>query len=664
MITPHTVREAIVPLFFVFSPQSALFFRFFPSFFSFFFTLHAFVVAPDLAWRLQRLRELLRHCLLCALSWACLIAWCVIVMSLHDVISTNHRAHDPTGLSLCPFSVSRRASYNAQIARSTVRVQALSDLITITALHNHQLHARSSSARPERLPKSNLALLGQHAQPHAELERWIRSGEHPLRARTQRQCTRQAEGSARPKRAKSDRVKNEASRLIQPKMPRTHPKTKNNQPRHHHKNTKKKPRRAATGKKPRQVIPRQRHRLTEAVTGGTLNAYLRLLSDPWYASPVRLGWGTFIPTSVRQGWLRNLVTPNATSTCFCVVSTPAIASSATLPCFSNYYDAALGTTAVSSSVSQLAFPATNATTLAVTADSARAIAGALRLTVRYPATSIRGSLYGLFVPDDTRATFLTGTYNYFINLFATRTAQSVAGGEISCEVQYRPADVSSFQFGSGMVSNPAAGSASVGVPQLIIIGVGWPAAGFSVSWDVIWHYETLGGFDSAGEDVNDGGTLAANGVTMEAAGAASANSGPAVITDAALLGKIDSETSHLGRLNAIAARGQRLGQQNASAVLDSGVSAAAALGVYAAGGGHRSLAADGHGPLPEPGAAYSLISPGELGAVPTAGLVNPPPNLAQPSGPLASLPPPLAVNGPHWDYVSVSVPAAAKPGRA
>jgi len=146
--------------------------------------------------------------------------------------------------------------------------------------------------------------------------------------------------------------------------------------------------------------------------------------------------------------------------------------------------------------------------------SARVVASSIRIVVRYPATSSRGTLKGLYLPDENAINVASQNYAQLGALNATRWANSSASGEIGIDVAYRPVDSTSFEFNT----TASVGTGGGPIPQLLVIGEGWPT-GTSIDTFVITHYETLSGVDQAGDDADSGeNTLSSNSVSLDMAG--------------------------------------------------------------------------------------------------------------------------------------------------
>lgn len=325
--------------------------------------------------------------------------------------------------------------------------------------------------------------------------------------------------------------------------------------------------------------PFSQRRTNQRSAPATLQSYVRALTDPWFAPPLRLGWGSFTPSSLNCAWSRYTQSLQSSSTCFLVLGTPFVGSasaSTTNPGFIKQFESTSAGTNIVSSVNVVNGASVNSSVLTGMADAARVVSGALRVTVRYPATSVRGSIYGLFSGVDSTGVTMSNSFNTLGALFNARTAQSSAAGEVSIEVQYRPSDINSFAFNNQYVNGSGSYVSTIILPQFIVVGNGWPSGvGCSVETNFIIHYETLSGLDQSGEDDDDGSSLALSGITSDMAGFAATRAGQPVITSGWAIAALDSATSNLARAARGMGRGGRrlglatgIGTQNTDPVLD------------------------------------------------------------------------------------------------
>lgn len=292
-------------------------------------------------------------------------------------------------------------------------------------------------------------------------------------------------------------------------------------------------------KRPQRQLPKIR--TVERAATGKLNNYIKALTNPWYAPPVRLGWGTFVPTTLRASWLRYTLTPGALQTAFCISATPTIGAGAGMTSFSENFISTVGTNTLAASTIASSGSYNNGV-LAAVAQTGRVVSGALRVCVRYPATALRGNLVGGFLADDSGTNFRAVTFDNLSSQFQSRTVSSSTAGELVVEVQYRPSDLTSFDM-NGTLMNTGGASLATILPRCYVVGTGWSPSTFSIEINQIFHYETLAGLDAGGEDEEDGNSLAAAGHTMDEAGQASAKAGQPVITSGLLIDAIDSAIS-------------------------------------------------------------------------------------------------------------------------
>jgi hypothetical protein len=280
----------------------------------------------------------------------------------------------------------------------------------------------------------------------------------------------------------------------------------------------------------------------------TINNYISTLMDPWFCPPVKLGFGTFSASSLRTCYRKGAFTVgnNATDFAIGLNLNQITTNNACFPTVSqgawvNFSDFPNANSQIGYGNDKASFATANSTTIVSTSDSYRTISSALRVTIRYAATALRGMLAGLYVPDDTPSALAGMTVSQVIGLNNSRLATSSAGGEITIEVQYRPIDSSSYQFislvGQGV---------TVPQPQLVVVGTGWLTNTYAIEYEIIQHIETLSGLDTGGDDSGStGDSLASTGVTIDQAGQAAITSAPTVITSSAMLDSINLAISNI-----------------------------------------------------------------------------------------------------------------------
>jgi hypothetical protein len=287
-----------------------------------------------------------------------------------------------------------------------------------------------------------------------------------------------------------------------------------------------------------QTATRRRSRRAGARTAKpatTMNRYLATLRDPWVNPPMRLGWGSFMPSSIRTAFTRQEITLSGTNKSFLVALFPWNAATSFVTPGNAYltsYFFPNGTTAVASAASTVSNTSYNQAMLTSVVNDFRVVSSSLRAVVRYPLTSVRGSLHGLHV-HDSYATLDAQTLQSLQNLYASVPSHGDSGGQIGTDVQYRPLDASSFLFLGTAPSSVAAKQ-----PMMLVSGTGWPE-GSVLEVFTVTHMETISGFDAAGEDTDDGPSLSSEGITQDEAGHA-ASSIPPVISSINVMDMLDS----------------------------------------------------------------------------------------------------------------------------
>lgn len=310
-------------------------------------------------------------------------------------------------------------------------------------------------------------------------------------------------------------------------------------------------------------------------SGDASNAYTNCLKRPFFAPGVRLGFGTMVPTSARSMWKRFAPATITAQQGFLMVGTPSGNSAAAgglgsqaagvgfLSCVQTG-----SSTALFSSANVVNVAANNIASIGTYVNTSRVVSGAMRVTVRYPTSTARGQVFAGYVPDDFRFNLGNLSSDDLSSLPFMIPCSSTAAGEVTCEVQYRPSDLESYNF-IGRWSTTGLYPFDISVPQLLVLGVGWPpiATGSASNWAIecnqIFHYECLAGLTAQGSDLSDDGPVT-DALTLEQAAAASIHAGASVLTSQFLTESIDAFASNIssrGRFGT-GRRGQAIGFQN------------------------------------------------------------------------------------------------------
>jgi len=265
-----------------------------------------------------------------------------------------------------------------------------------------------------------------------------------------------------------------------------------------------------------------RSRKQQIQTGGQtvsnpLRAYVNTLTDPFENAPVRLGFNCFVNSALRSSWLKSTYPVSAAHDAFFLYVDPFHAG---LPDVTHDGHFTIGVSILSSQTlaasTGLAYAAAaNQTTLAAQVQSGRTVSAGLRVSVRYAATSKRGSLHALMIPDDSTSLIFAKTHDYLTALYQTKECYSDCAGQIGGEVDFRPVDSTDLSFDSlwagTAVSNTLQGQ------KLLIIGTGWLGVAPTIEYKTIVHGETIASIDMGDDDGNAQTSLAASGVSYEQA---------------------------------------------------------------------------------------------------------------------------------------------------
>jgi hypothetical protein len=280
--------------------------------------------------------------------------------------------------------------------------------------------------------------------------------------------------------------------------------------------------------------------LAKYIRPPVLSDYVKALQYPFTYPAPKLGVGTWTSTKKYTAWRH--ITPvvaGAGNTCFAInfqpwsprqmvgmtiMNNPAPAIISGGPV---YYDAA------------------NIAQISSQTQSGRVISAALRVIVRYPATSLGGTAGMMHVPDDSQTNF---TNQSILNISELSSFQPLSSGNgaIGGEVHYRPADPTDFEMTTDAAGQPI--PPNVASHNLICCGSGFPAlSDWSVEIYAIVHYETLAGFDTAGEDDDEPGLLGGQ-ATIDRLAANQTTLDSAVIPSISLLDSLEHGLNHISRM--------------------------------------------------------------------------------------------------------------------
>lgn len=215
-----------------------------------------------------------------------------------------------------------------------------------------------------------------------------------------------------------------------------------------------------------------------------VSKYLSVLTNPFTAKPYPLGFGTAVPTSVVTGFRKFTLSPLSTTTAWAVRLIP---TNGTF--FLETYENALATATLVSSTVTAAAPQ-NAASIATIANQARVIAAGLRIVVRYATTNARGNIFAVPVYSDKIDNLQALSFNSLSGLESANWGEG-GGGEIAMECNYRPLDLTSYEFGTYTLVNPS--TSTQYVPMSVIGGTGWVAGSFTIEVNMVLHLETIGG---------------------------------------------------------------------------------------------------------------------------------------------------------------------------
>lgn len=265
-----------------------------------------------------------------------------------------------------------------------------------------------------------------------------------------------------------------------------------------------------------------------------LREYLKGLADPFFGPVGKLGFGTFVPTSVHTGWANAGFPVPATATCFGAVFVPSLRTDAI-----RFHQNSDPTLAIAGPFSTA--PLANAATLGSQIQEGRVVTAGFRLRVRYPATAIVGNIGGIFLPSEAVSNLQGLSYNQIRQLAGYREFHPVAGGEIGGMVAYRPLDSFSFTFTGAVTTNTPLPTADAN-PILVVIGTGMAPNTFMVDYTAFLAVEGIGGIDAAGDETNTSSDL-----NIDNIGRSLPSLAPPVTTSLGILDVLDHAMSNVAR---------------------------------------------------------------------------------------------------------------------
>ncbi len=203
-----------------------------------------------------------------------------------------------------------------------------------------------------------------------------------------------------------------------------------------------------------------------------LSEYLQTLTNPIETGPVRIGFGTMVPTQLYTGFYRSTTTANADGT-LSIILIPSLVNMVSVN-----NSGAAGTTWVNN-------PASNAAAISAVCNEARVVSGGLSIMPLIAATATPGTAFVRCVPSNNLniSNALSNT-----NIIASPSnkmgfARSGASGIIL------PVDPVSFQFAVATVTGYTA-STNYGTSSIFIALTGLPA-GASVNIEATLNLETV-----------------------------------------------------------------------------------------------------------------------------------------------------------------------------
>jgi hypothetical protein len=213
-------------------------------------------------------------------------------------------------------------------------------------------------------------------------------------------------------------------------------------------------------------------------------AYVNTLRDPFECPAVRLGWGTFVPSSLFMAYARGNFATNADGS-FALVLSPTLNSTGNA-LYTNLSGAA-GTT-------WSGVPYSNAAAITAASTAGRIVSGGVRIIPQVPATQAPGVIYAGSIPSASYNEIVTGQS---VNALITSPCLDIGRGSSGASAMMRPIDPSSFIFNQLVLNGyPTGTSYDMSVP--VICGTGFPA-NTQVWYECILNLETTLGVSTASQ---------------------------------------------------------------------------------------------------------------------------------------------------------------------
>lgn len=232
-----------------------------------------------------------------------------------------------------------------------------------------------------------------------------------------------------------------------------------------------------------------RARMPRAMSLGPLAAYLACMNNPFECSPVRLGFGTFIPTTLATAYIRGNFNVNATDGSFSLISFPSV--------FGIAFTSAQTQVA---SPNWTAISAQGASTYAAMYGQGRCLAGGVRVFPMIAATSPPGMIALGLYPSAGNTVNLTaslaqGNLDRF-NGPMMNIHKACSGVSGALQVLWRPEDVSDMELDRANSLSAPVTIAGAGVltgitdigPFIAVAGLGLPTT-TNIWFEAIYHFE-------------------------------------------------------------------------------------------------------------------------------------------------------------------------------
>jgi len=220
--------------------------------------------------------------------------------------------------------------------------------------------------------------------------------------------------------------------------------------------------------------------------GAVVREYINTLNDPFVHGPVRIGWGTMVPTNLYTATYRASMTANADGS-FGVGLLPSLGNTNANIYFNN---------AGAGVATWTAQKYNNGTAIAAAVNECRIVSGGIKVFPMVPGTGAPGVIYAGSIPSATASDVGAQTLN---NLAAVPFLKIGYGATGACAMIH-PVDPVSYEFTNLALAGYNAGTLTTSSVPLIV-GLGFPAS-ITVFVEAVLNIESVSEFSTTAAITN------------------------------------------------------------------------------------------------------------------------------------------------------------------